>query len=128
MQGRRHRKRGFDPRVGKIPWRRKWQPTVSILAWRIPWTEEPGGLRSCPKGREERDTPEHAFFKGLGLGEGWFGVENGLGLGLSMHVLMLWNGDSIRFGSGIRALDFGSGEDGDAVETKMEFRYGGAWD
>ena len=29
----------FDPLVGKIPWR-------SILAWRIPWTEEPGGLQS----------------------------------------------------------------------------------
>ena len=25
---------GFDPWVGKIPWRRAWQP--SILAWRIP--------------------------------------------------------------------------------------------
>ena len=23
----------------KIPWRRKWQPTPSILAWEIPWTE-----------------------------------------------------------------------------------------
>ena len=31
---------GFDPCVGKIPWRREWQPTpVSILAWRIPGTE-----------------------------------------------------------------------------------------
>ena len=27
----------FDPWVGKIPWRR---------AWKIPWTEEPGGLQS----------------------------------------------------------------------------------
>ena len=24
---RRHRRCGFDPWVGKIPWRRKWQPT-----------------------------------------------------------------------------------------------------
>ena len=78
----------FDPWVGKIPWRRKWQPTPvflpgeshgrrsvvgyrprdrqesdtterlhfhfkkamaphsSTLAWKIPWTEEPGGLQS----------------------------------------------------------------------------------
>ena len=78
----------FNPRVGKIPWRRKWQPTPvflpgesrgqrrlmgyspwgheesdmtemtqhtrekgmathsSILAWRIPWTEETDGLQS----------------------------------------------------------------------------------
>ena len=37
---------GFHPWVGKIPWRRKWQPNSSILAWRVPWTEEPGGLQS----------------------------------------------------------------------------------
>ena len=43
----RHNRQGFDPWVGKIPWRRAWQHTaVSILAWRIPWTEEPGGLES----------------------------------------------------------------------------------
>ena len=35
------RRPGFDPWVGKIPWRREWQPT-SNLAWIIPWTEEPG--------------------------------------------------------------------------------------
>ena len=29
----------------------------SILAWRIPWTEEPGGLYS-PRGRKESDTTE----------------------------------------------------------------------
>ena len=28
----------------------------SILAWRIPWTEEPGGLRSM--GHKESDTTE----------------------------------------------------------------------
>ena len=26
----------------KNPWRRKWQSTPVFLAWRIPWTEEPG--------------------------------------------------------------------------------------
>ena len=35
---------GFDSWVGKIPWKRAWQS--SILAWKIPWTEEPGGLQS----------------------------------------------------------------------------------
>ena len=29
----------------------------SILAWEIPWTEEPGGLKS-PWGRKELDTTE----------------------------------------------------------------------
>jgi len=34
----------FDSWVRKIPWKREQQP--SILAWRIPWTEEPGELKS----------------------------------------------------------------------------------
>ena len=37
------KRRGFNPWVGKIPWRRAWQLAPVILAWRIPWTEEPGG-------------------------------------------------------------------------------------
>ena len=36
---------GFSPWVGKVPWRREWQLS-STLAWRIPWTEEPGELQS----------------------------------------------------------------------------------
>ena len=35
---------GFDPWVGKIPWRRKWQATSEFLPGEFPWTEEPGGL------------------------------------------------------------------------------------
>ena len=31
-------------------------PHSSILAWRIPWTEDPGGLR--PWGHKESDTTE----------------------------------------------------------------------
>ena len=31
-QWRRHKRHGFDPWVGKIPWRRKWQPTPVFLA------------------------------------------------------------------------------------------------
>ena len=30
-QYRRHSRHGFDPWVGKIPWRRKWQPTPVLL-------------------------------------------------------------------------------------------------
>ena len=30
----------------------------SILAWKIPWTKEPGGLQST--GHQEPDTTEHA--------------------------------------------------------------------
>ena len=34
---------GFDPWVGKIPWRRKGLPNSSILASRISWTVESMG-------------------------------------------------------------------------------------
>ena len=35
---------GVRPCVGKIPWRRKWQPTPVFLPWEISWVEEPGGI------------------------------------------------------------------------------------
>ena len=37
------RRREFTPWVGKISRRRKWTTHSSILAWKIEWTEEPGG-------------------------------------------------------------------------------------
>ena len=45
-QCRRLRRCGCDPWVRKIPWSRKWQPIPVFLAWKIPWTEEPGRLQS----------------------------------------------------------------------------------
>ena len=30
-QCRRHKRHGFNPCIGKIPWRRKWQPTSALL-------------------------------------------------------------------------------------------------
>ena len=36
----------FDTWVEKIPWSRKRATHSSTLAWRSPWTEEPGGLQS----------------------------------------------------------------------------------
>ena len=82
-----YRRRGFDPWVRKIPWKRKWQPTPvflpgeshrqrnlagytvhggckeldtmaphsSTLAWKIPWTEEPGRLQSMGSQRVRHD-------------------------------------------------------------------------
>ena len=35
----------FHSRVGKIPWRREWKPTLVFLPGKIPWTEEPGQLQ-----------------------------------------------------------------------------------
>ena len=45
-QFRRHKRWGFSSWVGKIPWRRKWQPPPVCLPGESPWTEEPGGLQS----------------------------------------------------------------------------------
>ena len=35
-----------DPWVRKIPLEEEMATDCSILAWEIPWTEEPGGLQS----------------------------------------------------------------------------------
>jgi len=45
-QRRRHKRYGLDLWVGKIPWRRAWQPTPAFLPGESPWTEEPCGLQS----------------------------------------------------------------------------------
>ena len=45
-QCRRHKRFGFDPWVGKIPWRKTWQPTPVFWPGESPWTEEPGRLQS----------------------------------------------------------------------------------
>ena len=42
-----------DPWVGKIPWRRKWQPV--FLPGESPWTEESGGLQSMGSQRVGHD-------------------------------------------------------------------------
>ena len=56
-QCRRPRDVGFDPWVRKIPGRQKWKPTLLfILAWKIPWTEEPGGLQSLGSQRVVHDS------------------------------------------------------------------------
>ena len=51
-QCRRHR---FNPWVGKILWRRAWQPTPVCLPGESPGTEEPGGLQSMGLQRAGHD-------------------------------------------------------------------------
>ena len=46
---------GFSPWVGKIPWRRAWQPTPEFWPGESPWTEEPGGLQSTGSQRVGHD-------------------------------------------------------------------------
>ena len=42
------------------PLEKEMETHSSILAWRIPWTEEPGGLQST--GRKESDATERLHF------------------------------------------------------------------
>ena len=45
----------FNPWVGKIPLEEEMATHSSILAWKIPWTEEPGGLQSIGLQRVTHD-------------------------------------------------------------------------
>ena len=61
--------------MGKMPWRRAGTTHSSLLTWRIPRTEKPGGL--SPQGLKESDTaevtqhPRTHNLKGRLLGRGW---------------------------------------------------------
>ena len=50
----RHKRRGFNPWVGKVPRRRAWQPTP-VFWLRTPWTEEPDKLQSTGLYRVRHD-------------------------------------------------------------------------
>ena len=45
----------FNPWVGKIPLEEEMVTHSNILAWEIPWTEEPGGLQSVGSQRFGHD-------------------------------------------------------------------------
>ena len=49
------RRPGFDTWVGKTLCKRKWPTHSSILAWKIPWTEEPSRLQSMESQRVRHD-------------------------------------------------------------------------
>ena len=49
------RRLSFNPWVGKINLEEEMATRSSILAWRIPWTQEPGGLQSMGSQRVRRD-------------------------------------------------------------------------
>ena len=54
-QCRRCKRCRFNPWVGKIFWRRAWQPTPVFLPRESPWTEEPGRLQSMGSQRVGHD-------------------------------------------------------------------------
>ena len=56
-QYRRPKRHGFSPWVGKIPWRRKWQPTPVYLLRKFHRQRSLAGY--SPGGCKESDTTEH---------------------------------------------------------------------
>ena len=56
---------GFDPWVGKIPWRRKWQPTPVLLPGKFHGPRSLVGY--SPWGHKQLDTPERLHFHFLTL-------------------------------------------------------------
>ena len=56
LQCKRRKRCGFDPWVGKIPWRRAWQPTPVFLPGESPGQRSPSGY--SPWGCIKPDTAE----------------------------------------------------------------------
>ena len=56
-QCRRHKRHGFYPWVGKIPWRREWQPTPVLLPGKFHGQRSLAGY--SPWGCKESDRTEH---------------------------------------------------------------------
>ena len=55
---------GFDPWVEKMPWRRKWQPTVVFLPGKLHGHRSLAGY--SPWGRKELDMTEATYGEGNG--------------------------------------------------------------
>ena len=55
-QCRWHKRGGFHPWVGKLPWRRAWEPTPVFLPGAFHGQRSLAGY--CPWGRKESDTTE----------------------------------------------------------------------
>ena len=54
---RRHKRHGFDPWVGKIPWSRKWQPALVFLSGKFQRQRCLTGY--SPQGCKEKDVTKH---------------------------------------------------------------------
>ena len=57
----------FNPWVGKIPWKRKWQPIPVFLPGKIPRTEKPGGLQNTGSQKVGQDLATEHYFQSRGF-------------------------------------------------------------
>ena len=74
-QCRRHKRLGLSPWEHEDPLQEGMATLSSTLAWRIPWTEEPGGLQFIGSQRVGHDgsnlAPTHACINWDGNGKAW---------------------------------------------------------
>ena len=76
LQCSSHRCCSFDTWVRKIQGMEEGMAThASILAWRIPWTEEPGGLQATGSQRVRHDWAINTLWTVCGLPDGASGRE-----------------------------------------------------
>ena len=77
-QCRRHKKHKKDIRVRSLGWedplKKEMATHSSILAWRIPWTEEPGRLQSMASHRGARLSTPHNKYRRLRILQIFFPV------------------------------------------------------
>ena len=78
--------------IGKIPWRRAWQPTPVFLPGETPWTEEPGRLQSMGSQRIGHDSvtnhTQHVHVKSFQSCPTLFDPMNWSPPGSSVHELL----------------------------------------
>ena len=60
----------LQPQVNHLSWHKAMAPHSSTLAWKIPWTEEPGRLQSMGLLRVGTTEQLHFHFSLLCIGEG----------------------------------------------------------
>ena len=85
LQHKRRRRRGFSPWVGKIPLEEGMATHTSILAWRTPLTEHPGGLQST--GLQSDKTEQLTHFHLISLWLLWL-FSNLFGRSFSIYFLV----------------------------------------
>ena len=71
QQCRRHKGHSFNPWVGKIPWRRAWQPIPVFMPGESLWTEQAGRLWSTGSQRVGHDWSDLARMHIVSIDSRW---------------------------------------------------------
>ena len=83
-QCRRHNRHGFDPWVGRIPWRRKWHPLQYSFLGN---PKDRGAWQATVHGVAESDMTGHAHARRVGTVVAYFMQEENGGISRLRHLL-----------------------------------------